>query len=144
MNNPYFSSDIVDKIILNENILPIFKSGKQPQWTDIYATVKGKYGKSFAQRNTLKGELEWFSREIGPADKHPLIERWIELSISKIKKYGADLSRWECIAEYNSGAWRIFLNSNDRKQLNTAIRFMNKVLKVKPTKRLHQKPMGYR
>ncbi len=49
-------------------------------------------------------------------------------NIEKIKKFGGNLSDWTTVAEYNSTAWRIFLYSNDRNQINAAIRFMKEAL----------------
>ncbi len=63
MDNSYFSSDIVDKIILEEEILPnvkgidsIKRTYDEADWKRIYSSIEIKYGKDYAERNVLKGK----------------------------------------------------------------------------------------
>ncbi len=136
MRNSYFSSDLVDNIILKEEILQnvsnidsVNRSFDQPNWVRIYSLVKLKYGKDYAKRSIMKGKIALYEFQIGANDNHPKIKDWISASTNKLLKYGTDLTVWQGISECNGIGWRTFLHSNDRQQLNNAIRIMSKALK---------------
>ncbi len=137
MKNPYFSSTVVNRVIQKEDIDSIIgaeasaklrsfgassQSMDEPNWLDLHKTIQTKYNKKIADHNILDAKIKWYGT-------YQMKERWLATSIEKIRKYGADLSDWKGIGEYNEVAWYIFLNSNDQKQLNLAIEFMSEALK---------------
>ncbi len=136
MKNPYFSSNVVDRIIANEDVNPKLgvagtavmlgldtASPKfEPQWQEIYNTVKVKYNSDYAERAVLNGKIKWY-------EYFRMNKECTETRIVKLKKFGADYTNWENVAEVNDIAWKIFLKSNDLKELTWAVKLMSKVLK---------------
>lgn len=132
MNSNYFSSDVVDRILQKENIDSVvgvevsskwktFKakgdSLEEPNWSKLHQLISDQYGKKIADRNVLKAKIKWY-------ETCQQRDKWVIASLFKLQKYGTDLSVEEGMFECNNLGWYIFLNSNDLKQLNAAIKFM--------------------
>lgn len=115
-----FSENVVDGIITKEDInpkLPSSKSGSEPNWDQIIASVKQKYGDVFADRAVLKAKIRWYYDK----DK----QQFIKLAIQRVEKYPSDTITWLYDgALLNNYAWEIFLYSTDKVQLGKAIEWM--------------------
>ncbi len=97
MESKYFSSNIVDNIIMNEVVNPFTANyfPNEPDWDMLYDSIKERYNDVYAKRGVLKAKIGWFDKQIGMSDTHPNMKDWLRASLQKIRIYGTDLSKWE-------------------------------------------------
>lgn len=115
LNEPGNAEDLVEVIISKEEAEPFidFKNKVEPDWNAISSRIEKKYNATFADR-----VVKWNRMRFCQVKKD--WKGFCENSIAYIQKYGAFVNRFAL----NSIAWKIFLYSNDKKQLNAAAGWM--------------------
>jgi len=119
-----FSQNMVDFIITKEEIDPYIKvgiqGGPEPAWNTISSTIKKKYNKAYEERTVIAAKIRWYDyKKDGP--------NLVKYSILQEDKYGVDTSfagRWNL---NNLCFSVIFQYSNDKKDLNKAIKWMEMI-----------------
>jgi thioredoxin-related protein len=147
MQNPHFSSAILDEIIEKEIIdsligktyghaggpgddllrTDITPAIVEPDWQHVYNVIKLKYNHAVAQRNVLNAKCKWYLSNFDQWGR-----QWMSSYVEKINKYGYDVTDDGQAMMLNGVAWRIFLNSNDRFQLKSAAKWMQNVCMKHP------------
>lgn len=126
---------IIDKIISKEEIGPFWEKAVKDNdinWEKISKVINNKYGKEVAYRVILNSKINLFKYF---AENHN--RNWpdyIAYNIEKIQKYGTDTtSGFADATVLNNFAYNaIFLHSNDKKQINAAIQWMEGVVRRRP------------
>jgi hypothetical protein len=114
-------------VIQTEKILPFLekasKSTVPPDWEQLRRQVEKEFPSAYADWAELDAKVKWYS------NKDDAI--YINAFITQVEKYGTDTTNAIMDAHLNNLSWIIFTKSNNAEQLNTAIRWMEGVLRRK-------------
>lgn len=129
MENKGFAKRNVDRIITKEQISPILDSAKSdktnPDWEKISAAIKNKYGKKYAENNVAYAKPAFYMAQKDTARfAKYLVEFVNKFALKESIKKGAS-----GINYLNEMAWRIFLYSKDKMDLQQALRWSEIVTK---------------
>jgi thiol-disulfide isomerase/thioredoxin len=128
-----YSDRLINSVIYKEEITPSFdmaiKGKSEPHWHRIERTIKRKYTKDYAERNVIKGQVEFY-RTIKEWNKYiTYFIRWQgETSLQTIKN-GSGHSA-VAASFLNQCAWEIFQYSKQKKELDTALSWVNLALSI--------------
>jgi len=135
LNKKGYAQNIVDKVILNEEVEPFIKmrtGGMQmmgakpkavpePEWNNLYKIIKKKFDINYAERNILEAKIIWNEGQQNLRYTKYFIEKW--------EKYGLDTTDSQTDLRLNQVAWDIFNKVNDKEQIESAINWMQGVVK---------------
>jgi thioredoxin-related protein len=118
MGDIKYSQGKIDEIIFKEEIDPILvpakkSNGHAPDWKEIKKEIKRKYNAEYADRIISSAKLNWY----GFKKDWP---HYTKILILIVEKSGSKDDRMFI----NRTAWEIFKRSNDKKDLKTAISWM--------------------
>lgn len=115
-----YAESVVRRVISREEIEPIAFPGGElstaPEWTAITVTITRKYGSTYAERTVIDAQIRWSQAS----------RDWSELTrytVRKLERYGSSLST----DDINRLTWDLFLYSDDKQALATAITLMEPV-----------------
>lgn len=133
--SPNTAEIIVDKIIRNEEIGPYWddaKKDKKVNWRKISSNIRKKYSAQHASRVVLNAKVNLYWIFSMKYNRH--WKQYLKYNIRKIEDFGTDTTNaFHDAIVLNNFAWEgIFLHSNNKKQLNTAIKWMEGVLRRHP------------
>lgn len=126
LKRPGYSVQIIQRIIYNENYVPLFeRSEKQritPDWNFLYTSLKKKYpkNKEYYDRVVLEGRTAYYRYK----------EDWREYTkaIAELfNKYYYTNTPLNSFA-LNNAAWEIFLYSDNKDEIESAISWMEKIV----------------
>ncbi len=120
-----FSTSMINSIIYTEQVLPHIKNAieknSQPDWKKITANISGKYTKTHAYINVLKGKTYWFKYKNDWENYTKCLTRTMKnenLSDFSTQEIGT-------VLYLNSVAFDVFIYSNSKSELNEALRWSN-------------------
>jgi thioredoxin-related protein len=123
MHNADFAQALVSTIIEREEIEPATVlaslSSRSPDWEKLKNNVKEKYGEYYAGRTITSAKLKWFESKQDLA-------RFTKTTVALVKNYGSGMSNHLL----NSHAWNIFQFSKQKKELEAAANWMEKVIET--------------
>ncbi len=118
MGEKGYAKDRVNFIITNQEIQPVItradKEGVVPDWKKIQKDIQRKYNKEYAVYNVLNAEINWYSYKLE-------WEEYLKLLMQKWKIYGEEEFKKSGALGLNDMAWTVFIHSNNKKQLRTAL-----------------------
>jgi thioredoxin-related protein len=136
MNKRGYAENVLDKIIQREIVYPVIqlkaeglremdaapKSKKEPDWSALEKKIKAVYNAAYARRNVLDAKIAWYQDVQN-------YEQYSKNFIARFETYGIDTTdEWTDI-NLNAAAWDIFLHITSKKYLNTAIGWMEEVVR---------------
>jgi len=135
INEKGYAQKIVDQVILYETVIPFLQiepgvmqlGGKvekkpEPDWKELFEKIKSRYSKDYAERNLLEARILWNEQQKNYSE-------WIKYSILKFQDYGIDTSDIRMPLKINKVAWEIFERSSDKKEIRTALQWMEIAMK---------------
>lgn len=135
MNKKGYAESAVDYVITREEITPLFvaadKGGETPNFDAMWSAVEKKYTAEYARRNIIKGKVRWFDY-ITKTTKMGWTE-YLKALIEQTEIYPPDTS--STFADQlgiNNVCWSIFLHSDDKEQLEKAIKWMGEAVRRNP------------
>jgi len=135
LSNSLFVASALDPVIIREEADPLLGSEgsavnvipgvvpvaiEEPDWNKLYKIIKTKYNKEYASRNVLNAKIKWYGN-------YQWWLQWIASSTEKINKFGVDTANELEDVMLGEVAWKIFLQSDDVNQLESAIKWMDGV-----------------
>jgi thioredoxin-related protein len=125
-----WSKKLVDSTITREDVhLKVFKDGrflKSPNWIDIKSNIRRKYPKVDAERIVLDYQVEYFKRNKDWSSYNAAL-------IQRVEKYGPFGMIDDQDFNLNNHAWELFLHSNKRRDLLTALEWSEKAIELVKT-----------
>jgi thiol-disulfide isomerase/thioredoxin len=128
-----YAQKIVHFLIYKELVLPemdqAFKRGATPDWGKIFLTIKDRYNEYYAGRVILWAKFSWSRRVKKWSDYATLYSQFIEKYDSfdgHIVPVGIEDFIW------NSKAWEIFKYSDNKQELNKALEWSNRAVRMNP------------
>jgi tetratricopeptide (TPR) repeat protein len=117
MQTKNYAEGVMDYAISREEIDSALslamKGGPIPHWNKISQRIAVKYGKDYAERNILNGQINWYRyKKDWPAYTKTLVIR--------VENYGA-FGFGSPFFDLNNHAWDIFLHSNNKPALRKAL-----------------------
>lgn len=111
--------------MVNGNYVPVESEKIEADWEKLYSLIREKYSDSYAKRNVLQARIQWYSA-------HGDMESYRKYFFKKIEDYPPIVSNMTdpLLQDINGVAWDVFLNSKDKKLINSAIRWMEKLIAV--------------
>ena len=124
MKEALYSESIVGYIISKEEIDPYVISASKtvsdaPDWEHIKSIIKNKYNEYYTDRTVMPAKIRWFAYR----------REWSQLTkntVAMVKKYGSTISNWDL----NDYGMSVLLFSNNKNEINEAINWMTKVVKM--------------
>jgi thioredoxin-related protein len=129
-----YALGVVDAIIAAEEVVPSLKLfyrqntkdmiqvGAAPNWDSIGEVISLKYNKKYAERIIRSEMAEFYYKTGNRAD-------YINVSLIQYRKHELDTTESEIDARLNELAWFVFLNSNNKERIDTAVEIIRGVLK---------------
>lgn len=123
-----YSNMIVDFFINKDEISSFVKESmktkKEPDWNFIDKSIAEKFDKLSARRNVLTAKIRWY-------DYTKQWKKYTESLISRVNSFGAfGINILDF--DLNNHAWSIFLHSNDKNELLTALKWSDSAIKLNP------------
>lgn len=133
-----YAEKLIRYIIKKEEIQPAIKkasknnSYSEINWAKIRSTIKQKYSIQYTKRCVLEGKVAAYSYDVLHNPKS--WPKYIKYNIELIEKYKTDTTNgFSDATELNNFAYDgILLHSNNRRQILTAIRWMEGVVRRHP------------
>jgi thioredoxin-related protein len=124
-----YSGQLINFIVYRDEVDPSIKRGmrdkKEPNWAKIEKSIKRNYDKSFVEKNVVDGKANFFKAS----------ENWTKYVTSFIRQMElAGIDHWsnEGVGAIilNNDAFEVFKYSNDKKELEEALSWVDKALSV--------------
>lgn len=109
----------------NGNYAPVKTGTSEADWGKLYSLIREKYSNSYAKRNVLEARIQWYAAQGNR-------ESYVQYFFQKLEKYPPVIDNMKdmLLQDINGAGWDVFTNSNDEKLINTAIRWMEKLIAV--------------
>ena len=118
------SEYIVDAVVTREMITPwMTDPGKHvaPNWNMIYNSVGRKWGEKCADRTVLNAKVNWYNQA-------KIWSEYTKYLVEKVDKYG--VGKIMADAMLNDNAYYVFMRSNNKKELNRGLSWIDESLKM--------------
>ena len=134
-----YSRGVVDRVISREEFEPAVTRAKaantSPDWDAIHEVIARKYSSDYADRTSLGAKVSWYQRKAAQTDWPTHRGEWSEYTrnlVAWVEQYGP--KKFEGMAAFflNNAAWDVFRYSSNKKELETALGWSDRVLKAMP------------
>ncbi|HLX52956.1 MAG TPA: hypothetical protein VKR58_03395, partial [Aquella sp.] len=119
-----FAESVIENVLTNEIVVPYVtlcvKNHTDPPWSKMYRLIRKQYGDGYAQLTIMDSKIQWYF------DKKDMV-KYTRLLISRVKimgPMGIGVEKFDL----NNNAFQVFLYSNDKKDLLTALKWSEKSL----------------
>jgi thiol-disulfide isomerase/thioredoxin len=130
MSKPRYADGVINNVIYKEEIVPMVHQAlakqEEPKWREVEKLIELKFAKEYVQYNILRGRVDFYrgNKEWRNYAKYVVI-RCNYLGVLKFpNSYGTQLS---------DRAFEVFLYSNRKKELKTALLWANRAIEMEGT-----------
>lgn len=122
MNSEGFAAHFIDNIVWKEIFVPEFQKRKdtEPRWRIIHKKAKRAFDVHIADKLIINAKKNWYRFK----QDWPM---YVEHLVASMEKYE---SKSLNVFLLNNSAWDIFLRSDNKNQLNKAISWVERAIKV--------------
>jgi len=133
MKKQGYALKFIDYVIDKKEIGPSWDAAinqKGIDWNKIHNSIKKKYGKEYADRIVLNSKTFLYKYLADKNEKY--WKDYLKYAIEKIQKYKSDTTDFWQENDLNAVAWYVFVHSDSKGQLMTAIKWMSAVVNRHP------------
>ena len=119
-----FSRALIDRVIYKEEVAPVLlRDTSSMNWDSITNNISKKYDASYSTRIVSRSKISWYKNKND-------IKNYIKWIIISVADYSPveDMNNWLYINYYS---WEIFKNSTKTGELNTAAKWMKRMIENK-------------
>jgi thiol-disulfide isomerase/thioredoxin len=119
----YLINDIIYWDLIKSTTVHLLTTKSEPQWNRLEKDIEKRYDKKYVRNNVLKGRIEYYRT----------MKKWnyyVKYFIRQQERYGIESWTKSNLHRYtlNNDAYEIFLHSNNRKELEKALLWVDRAL----------------